>query len=76
MPVLHFPPNKAGLFHCYFPEESLFCDHEKNAKVKKPSNPRHTSQPILSLLCQWETFHVFKQWHSSLFANGNFFALS
>ena len=43
----------------------LFSD--KSAKVKKPSNPCDTSKPILSLLCQWETFHVFKQWHSGVF---------
>ena len=51
----------------FFSDESLFCDHEKNAKVKKPSNPCDTSNPILSLLCQFEIFYVFKQWHSGLF---------
>lgn len=56
-----------------FSDESLFCDHEKNAKVKKPSNPCDTSKPILSLLCQWETFHVFKQWHSGLFVTMRLF---
>ena len=59
-----------------FSDESLFCDHEKNAKVKKPSNPCDTSKPILSLLCQWETFHVFKQWHSGLFVTMRLFFCS
>ena len=36
-----------------FSEESLFCDHEKNSKVKKPPNSCHTLHSILSLLCQW-----------------------
>ena len=59
-----------------FSDESLFCDHEKNAKVKKPSNPCDTSKPILSFLCQWETFHVFKQWHSGLFVTMRLFFCS
>lgn len=59
-----------------FSDESLFCDHEKNAKVKKPSNPCDTSKPILSLLCQWETFHVFKQWHSGPFVTMRLFFCS
>ena len=59
-----------------FSDESLFCDHEKNAKVKKPSNPCDTSKPILSLLCQWETFHVIKQWHSGLFVTMRLFFCS
>ena len=37
----------------FFFEESLFCDHDKNAKVKKPPNSCHTLHSILSLLCQW-----------------------
>ena len=59
-----------------FSDESLFCDHEKNATVKKPSNPCDTSKPMLSLLCQWETFHVFKQWHSGLFVTMGLFFCS
>ena len=61
-----------------FSDESLFCDdHEKNTKVKKPSNPCDSSKPILSLLCQWETFHVFKTVaFRSVCYNENFFFCS
>ena len=36
MPVLHFPPNKAGLFYCYFLTNLFFVITRKMQKLRNP----------------------------------------